>query len=95
LLGSASQPVTPPNIGSDRTSHDGTALPEALRETLAGLARRGQASALRDCLEKALIDYPDHPQHTAQLRHLQMLATRFDFHAMTRLLRENDYDPSA
>jgi signal transduction histidine kinase/CheY-like chemotaxis protein/purine-cytosine permease-like protein len=67
-------------------------LPEELRETLAGLARQGQASALKDCLEKALSQYP---QHSETLKILQTLTARFDFQSMRDLLSEADLDPIA
>ena len=67
-------------------------LPGELREELAGLARQGQASALRECLRKAL---SGQPEHTVTLQFLQILAERFDFQTLANHLREPDHDQSS
>ena len=64
-------------------------LPDELREQLAGLARQGQATALRECLRQALLAQP---HYAVTLHFLQGLAERFDFQTMATQLREPDHD---
>jgi len=66
-----------------------TVLPDGLREDLARLARQGQAAVLRERLRRALAEFPSHGD---TLRVLQGCADRFDFQALTQLLREPESD---
>jgi purine-cytosine permease-like protein len=64
-------------------------LPDTLRETLLRLARRGEASALRQRLQEACAEHPDHLVFLAQL---QAFVDRLDFQTLIRSLvpEEND-----
>jgi signal transduction histidine kinase/CheY-like chemotaxis protein/purine-cytosine permease-like protein len=77
-------PTTAP-LGAPRLRMGALPLPEALREELQRLARRGQAAALRQRLWQAL---GAEPAHATTLTLLQSCVDRFDFHTLIDYLRD-------
>ena len=64
-------------------------LPPPLRQELLRMARHGNASAVRDRLRSARVEFP---VHLAALQRLQSSADQFDFQAMADALQEADHE---